>query len=907
MSRCRKSTAKSCSGAISPSFEGKLAEKCSLPFAADSQVIALRGFRDYTSLKLKPDNPNRPIWVCEDGYIYLELFLPVSKQASDFLITMAEPMCRPELIHEFQITVFSLYAGLSVGLSVGDLLSNLNKFSKNELPEELIATIKRNAEVFGKVKLVLRDNKHWIESGDKEELDLLTSNQMVNAARKRKRTGHLQSSHATLGAALTQVFNVEDNPCSHMGEKPSECFRGGSMFSDTVMADDALPRCSPEGSAVGGQNRVKEEEDASRPTRRSPSSSIVSGSNVGGDYVTTAAPVLDTSSLAFKLTEQTDEATACSSDIVKAEAVAGGSDCTARTGGGTAPKAAESSAASKEVYSFEVEPNMIENVKRVCLEQLQRPLVMEYDFRKDRNNPNVDMTLRSSTSIRYYQERALRKMFSNGRARSGIIVLPCGAGKTLTGITAACTMRKSAIILTTSAVAVDQWQKQFEQFTTINPRYVKTLTSEAKSDLWPMTEGGILVSTYTMLAYSGKRSEAAERILDQIRSREWGLLIFDEVQFAPAPAFRRVNATIRSHCKLGLTATLVREDDLIKDLQWLIGPKLYEANWLELQERGFLAKAQCSEVWCPMTKEFYREYLRGSHAKQRKLWVCNPNKMMACEFLLRYHEARGDKVIVFSDNLFALDNAARALHKPFISGAVSMAERMTIINMFKTDPTFNTLFLSKVGDNAIDIPCANVVIQISFNFASRRQEAQRLGRILRPKPRSGDDFNAFFYSLVSKDTQEMIYADKRQQFIIDQGYSYKVLHSSALPMEEEELVYKSPEKQKQVLAQILMSDDNQNDFDADETGVDSVGRTATTGDGRRGDAGVVQLQGGLASLSGAGGVHHRSSVISSTSGFSRVTTTMGRGGRGSASQTRQSVKQSVENMHSMFRTFHKKK
>eukprot|EP00922_Rhytidocystis_sp_ex-Travisia-forbesii_P024726 GHVS01036283.1.p1 GENE.GHVS01036283.1~~GHVS01036283.1.p1 ORF type:complete len:873 (+),score=83.29 GHVS01036283.1:158-2620(+) len=820
---------------------------------------------------------------------------------------MSEPMCRPELIHEFQITVFSLYAGLSVGLSIDDLLSNLNKFSKNELPEELIETIKRNADVFGKVKLVLRDNKHWIESGDKEELDMLTNNHIVSAARKRKRPGHLPASRATLGAALGQVFDLEED--SNAVERTTDSFRGGSMFSDTPIPDGKPLRSSPQGSTIGARSQVKEE-DASRGLgRRSPCSSIVSGSNVGGDYVTTAAPVLDTSSLAFKLTEQTDEPTSGSSGGVKSEVhtVARGADGGGRSGGGSGAKALEPDAASKEVYSFEVEADMIENVKRVCLEQLQRPLVMEYDFRKDRNNPNVDMTLRSSTSIRYYQERALRKMFSNGRARSGIIVLPCGAGKTLTGITAACTMRKSAIVLTTSAVAVDQWQKQFEHFTTISPRNVRTLTSEAKSDLWPVTEGGILVSTYTMLAYSGKRSEAAERILDQIRGREWGLLIFDEVQFAPAPAFRRVNATIRSHCKLGLTATLVREDDLIKDLQWLIGPKLYEANWLELQERGFLAKAQCSEVWCPMTKEFYREYLRGSHAKQRKLWVCNPNKMMACEFLLRYHEARGDKVIVFSDNLFALDNAARALHKPFISGAVSMAERMTIINMFKTDPTFNSLFLSKVGDNAIDIPCANVVIQISFNFASRRQEAQRLGRILRPKPRSGDDFNAFFYSLVSKDTQEMIYADKRQQFIIDQGYSYKVLHSNALPMEEEDLVYKSPEKQKQVLAQILMSDDNQNDFEADEAGADSAGRTGTSADGRGGGAEWVQLQGGLASLSGAAGMHQRSSGISSTSGFSRVTSTVGRTGRGGLSQPKQTVKQTVENMHSMFRTYYKKK
>eukprot|EP00921_Rhytidocystis_pertsovi_P027057 GHVQ01043610.1.p1 GENE.GHVQ01043610.1~~GHVQ01043610.1.p1 ORF type:complete len:743 (+),score=101.73 GHVQ01043610.1:230-2458(+) len=704
------SSSSSISVNISPSFHQKLAEKCSLPFAADSQEVAQRGFRDYTGLKLKPDNPNRPMWVCPDGYIYLEMFLPVSKQASDFLITMAEPMCRPELIHEYQITVFGLYAGLSVGLSVDDLLSNLNKFSKNELPEQLIATVKSNAEVFGKVKLVLRDNKHWIESSAKDELDFLTSNPVINASRKRRKPNPPGTLGAQRGGNSQEVLAGALNEVL-LNDVKSERGASGGIFHDFSYAvkQEQARNPSPASSVVSGAN------------------SSVGGSAVGGgDYVTTEAPVLDTSYLAFKLTEGTEtdsgvrslstlpssssslDSSSNSNKVSTTGSVPAATKLSVSAGGTDGDSSSRSSLSSQpvgssgsiqsssnssrggqggsgstEVYSFEVDSAMIEDVKRVALEQMQRPLVMEYDFRKDRNNPTLDTTLRSSTNIRYYQERALRKMFSNGRARSGIIVLPCGAGKTLTGITAACTMRKSVMVLTTSAVAVDQWHKQFEEFTTINPHFIRTLTSDSKSDLWSKRDAGVLVSTYTMLAYGGKRSDAAERILDQIREREWGLLIFDEVQFAPAPAFRRVNATVRSHCKLGLTATLVREDDLIKDLQWLIGPKLYEANWLELQERGYLAKAQCSEVWCPMTKEFYREYLRCSHAKQRKLWVCNPNKMMACEFLLRYHEARGDKVIIFSDNLFALDNAARSLHKPFISGAVTMAERMTIINMFK--------------------------------------------------------------------------------------------------------------------------------------------------------------------------------------------------------------------------------
>lgn len=428
------------------------------------------------------------------------------------------------------------------------------------------------------------------------------------------------------------------------------------------------------------------------------------------------------------------------------------------------------------VYSFELQQEKVEEVKREALETMHLPLVIEYDFRKDRKNASLDCIVKSNTKIRYYQERALCRMFSNGRARSGIIVLPCGAGKTLTGIIAACTISKSVLVLTTSAVAVEQWIKQFLDYTNISTNKLLALTSDCKSDIWPIESSGVLISTYTMMTYSRKHSEMTERIMRQIRERDWGLLVFDEVQFAPAPAFRRINDNVRSHCKLGLTATLVREDDLIRDLQWIIGPKLYEANWLELQEQGYLAKVLCQEVWCPMTAPFYKEYLKSQHAKQRKLWSCNPVKLAVCEYLIRYHEARGDKLIVFSDVVFALLHMARSCARPFIYGKVSATERIAILTKFKNSNDFNTIFLSKVGDNALDIPCANVVIQISFNFASRRQEAQRLGRILRPKPKADSrGFNAFFYSLVSKDTQEMVYSDKRQQFIIDQVCKYYFL------------------------------------------------------------------------------------------------------------------------------------
>jgi DNA excision repair protein ERCC-3 len=437
------------------------------------------------------------------------------------------------------------------------------------------------------------------------------------------------------------------------------------------------------------------------------------------------------------------------------------------------------------VFSFEIDPKQIEIVRKKAYE-MQLPLLKEYDFRKPTiSNPDLPLSLRTTTQIRPYQEKSLSKIFSNGRARSGIIVLPCGAGKTCVGITAATTCHKRTLVLTTTSVAVDQWRRQFQLFTTIDPSDVLILTADKKQEV-PDDRAVVLVSTYSMFGSRGRqRNETSrtEQIFKSIEAVEWGMLIVDEVQVMPAKSFRTVITTVKAHCIIGLTATLVREDGLVQDLQWLIGPKLFEANWQELVDLGHLANVQCAEVWCPMTKEFFSEYQNTKKAAlQRGLANCNPIKLNTAEYLIKFHEERGDKIIVFSDNVWILEILAKRLKKFFISGKVDLRERMHILHSFQTSPNHNVVFLSKVGDNAIDLPCANVIIQISAHFGARRQEAQRLGRILRPKPGAerlradaNGGFNAFFYTLVSRDTQEMFYANKRQQFLVDQGYAYRVV------------------------------------------------------------------------------------------------------------------------------------
>eukprot|EP00771_Trimastix_marina_P001846 gnl/Trimastix_PCT/2951.p1 GENE.gnl/Trimastix_PCT/2951~~gnl/Trimastix_PCT/2951.p1 ORF type:complete len:780 (+),score=291.36 gnl/Trimastix_PCT/2951:43-2382(+) len=457
---------------------------------------------------------------------------------------------------------------------------------------------------------------------------------------------------------------------------------------------------------------------------------------------------------------------------------------------------------ARQVNSFVIDSGMVETVRKRCIE-IGYPTMEEYDFRNDRANPDLQIDLKPTTTIRSYQEKSLSKMFGNGRARSGIIVLPCGAGKTLVGITAACTIKKSVLVLCTSAVAVEQWKSQFMLWSTAQSNQISLFTSEKKEKLMPSC---VLITTYTMLTFAGQRAAHSARIMQELESREWGLVVLDEVHVVPAHVFRRVCSVVKAHCKLGLTATLVREDERIGDLNYLIGPKLYEANWLDLQEQGFIARVQCTEVWCPMTREFYREYLRAPPGRRKLLYITNPNKFQACEYLIRFHERRGDKIIVFSDNVFALEQYATMLRKPYIYGETKQKERMVLLEQFKTNPNKNCIFLSKVGDNSIDLPSANVIVQISSHYGSRRQEAQRLGRILRPKAQGTEGFNAFFYSLVSKDTQEMYYATKRQRFLVDQGYSFKVTGLTGMDVDAP-LHLSTLAEQEALLRRILNTDE----------------------------------------------------------------------------------------------------
>ncbi|XP_045875386.1 general transcription and DNA repair factor IIH helicase subunit XPB [Meles meles] len=689
-----------------------------VPSAAGKQVdesgtkVDEYGAKDYRlQMPLKDDHTSRPLWVAPDGHIFLEAFSPVYKYAQDFLVAIAEPVCRPTHVHEYKLTAYSLYAAVSVGLQTSDITEYLRKLSKTGVPDGIIQFIKLCTVSYGKVKLVLKHNRYFVESSHPDVIQHLLQDPVIRECRLRNSEGE-----------ATELI--------------TETFTSKSAIAKTA-----------EGSGGPSTSRVTDPQ---------------SKSDIPTDL--------------FDFYEQMDKD--------------------------------EEEEEETQTVSFEVKQEMIEELQKRCI-HLEYPLLAEYDFRNDSVNPDINIDLKPTAVLRPYQEKSLRKMFGNGRARSGVIVLPCGAGKSLVGVTAACTVRKRCLVLGNSAVSVEQWKAQFKMWSTIDDSQICRFTSDAKDKPIGCS---VAISTYSMLGHTTKRSWEAERVMEWLKTQEWGLMILDEVHTIPAKMFRRVLTIVQAHCKLGLTATLVREDDKIVDLNFLIGPKLYEANWMELQNNGYIAKVQCAEVWCPMSPEFYREYVAIKTKKRILLYTMNPNKFRACQFLIKFHERRNDKIIVFADNVFALKEYAIRLNKPYIYGPTSQGERMQILQNFKHNPKINTIFISKVGDTSFDLPEANVLIQISSHGGSRRQEAQRLGRVLRAKKGMvAEEYNAFFYSLVSQDTQEMAYSTKRQRFLVDQGYSFKVITKLA-GMEDEELAFSTREEQQQLLQKVLAA----TDLDAEE-------------------------------------------------------------------------------------------
>ncbi|MGX6604323.1 DNA repair helicase XPB [Micromonosporaceae bacterium Da 78-11] len=359
-------------------------------------------------------------------------------------------------------------------------------------------------------------------------------------------------------------------------------------------------------------------------------------------------------------------------------------------------------------------------------------------------------------TLRSYQQEAVDGFWAGG---SGVVVLPCGAGKTLVGAAAMATAKATTLILVTNTVAGRQWKRELVARTSLTEDEIGEYSGERK-EIRPVT-----IATYQVLT---SRRGGTFTHLDLFGARDWGLVIYDEVHLLPAPIFR-FTADLQARRRLGLTATLVREDGREGDVFSLIGPKRYDAPWKDIEAQGWIAPAECVEVRVTLTDAERMTYAVTEAEERYRVAATARTKLPVVRALVDKHP--GEQVLVIGGYIDQLHQLGEYLDAPIIQGSTSNKERERLFDAFRTGE-LKTLVISKVGNFSIDLPEAAVAIQVSGTFGSRQEEAQRLGRVLRPK---ADGRQAHFYTVVSRDTIDTDYAAHRQRFLAEQGYAYTIV------------------------------------------------------------------------------------------------------------------------------------
>ena len=358
--------------------------------------------------------------------------------------------------------------------------------------------------------------------------------------------------------------------------------------------------------------------------------------------------------------------------------------------------------------------------------------------------------------LREYQKLAAEGFWHGG---SGVVVLPCGAGKTLVGAAAMAHAQATTLILVTNTVAARQWRDELIKRTSLNEDEIGEY-SGAKKEIRPVT-----IATYQVMT---TRKKGLYAHLDLFDSHDWGLIIYDEVHLLPAPIFR-FTADIQSRRRLGLTATLVREDGMEGEVFSLIGPKRFDVPWKEIEAQGYIAPADCVEVRVTLTDHERLTYATAEQEDKYRTCATTATKKNVVIALAKQHE--DDQVLIIGQYISQIDEIAAELAVPIIKGDTPVKEREELYGKFRSGE-IKCLVVSKVANFSIDLPEASIAIQVSGTFGSRQEEAQRLGRILRPK---SDGRSARFYSLVARDTIDQDFAQNRQRFLAEQGYSYRII------------------------------------------------------------------------------------------------------------------------------------
>ncbi|MBS43956.1 MAG: helicase [Nocardioides sp.] len=363
--------------------------------------------------------------------------------------------------------------------------------------------------------------------------------------------------------------------------------------------------------------------------------------------------------------------------------------------------------------------------------------------------------------LRSYQREAAESFWHGG---SGVVVLPCGAGKTLVGAAAMAHAQATTLILVTNTVSARQWKDELVRRTSLTEDEIGEYSGAVK-EVRPVT-----IATYQVLT---TRRKGAYPHLDLLNARDWGLIVYDEVHLLPAPIFR-MTADLQARRRIGLTATLVREDGREGDVFSLIGPKRYDAPWKDIESQGYIAPADCVEVRVTLPDSDRLVYATAEPEERYRLAACTPQKVKVVRDLVDRHA--GQPTLVIGQYIEQLDELAAKLDAPVIKGDTSVKERQRLFDAFRSGE-IGLLVVSKVANFSIDLPSAEVAIQVSGSFGSRQEEAQRLGRLLRPK---SEGKSAHFYTVVSRDTVDADFAQNRQRFLAEQGYAYRIVDAEEL-------------------------------------------------------------------------------------------------------------------------------
>jgi DNA excision repair protein ERCC-3 len=401
-------------------------------------------------------------------------------------------------------------------------------------------------------------------------------------------------------------------------------------------------------------------------------------------------------------------------------------------------------------------------VKKECID-LGYPVV---DMAGYSHGDPCGFDIKDRISFREYQRDSISVFMNYEKTGgSGVIVLPCGAGKTVVGMGIMSQVGETVLVLVTNVTAARQWKRELIDKTTLSEKEIGEYSGEAK-EVKPVT-----IATYQILTYRGKKGGNFIH-LEVLNKQNWGLVIYDEVHLLPAPVFRFATE-VQGKRRLGLTATLIREDRREKDVFSLIGPKIFDMPWKVLEKQGWISGVTCTEVRTELPREEMQRYALEDNRERFKRASVNKNKIEIIEFLLSKHKS--DNILIIGHYLKQLEYIAEQWGLTLISGRMKNAERDKYYDMFRQQ-TLRILVVSKVANFAVDLPDANVAVQISGTFGSRQEEAQRLGRILRPKKSK----KAFFYSVVTRNTVEAGFAEKRQLFLTEQGYSYEIISADDL-------------------------------------------------------------------------------------------------------------------------------